>query len=92
MLKNILAATTLLLTAGCVSSTQTSAPNFTDSEQATVLMTVGEGWLINSGQAYAVLSGSGANTTLRSMTSRSGGGLGTLIVLTVDDGLMNTML
>ena len=73
MFKNIIAASTMLLTAGCVSSTQTPATSFTDTEQATVLMTVGEGWLINSGQAYVVLSGHEQSTTLRSMTSRSGG-------------------
>ncbi|WP_306113115.1 MULTISPECIES: hypothetical protein [unclassified Roseovarius] len=76
MFKNVLIVPLIAALAGCVSSTADQAaktPSFADEESATVLMTVGEGWAFQSGQAFAVLSGAGESYTLRSMTDRRGG-------------------
>lgn len=66
----------MLLLSACVSPTSevsVQKTNLSDPKQAIVLLTVGEGWAFNSGQAYTVLSGSKGTHTLQTMTDRRGG-------------------
>lgn len=69
----VLTMLTAFLT-GCV-STMSSGKLSDDPKKATILMTVGEGWAFQSGQAHVVLKNeqSGALTRLFSNTDQNGG-------------------
>lgn len=73
MQKKIWLLAAALFTGACSASSVTEKPDFSDQSKATLLMTVGEGWAFNSGQAYAVLSSDTDAIRLRSMTDASGG-------------------
>lgn len=76
MLKKAVLLLLAMSLAGCVSSTSDPAPKapaFSSDETATVLVTIGEGWAFQSGQAFAILTGNGQSTSLKSMTDRRGG-------------------
>ncbi|MDW3117762.1 hypothetical protein [Roseovarius pacificus] len=75
MRKNTIALTVIAtLLTGCVSTSPSSGPS-DDPQKATVLMTVGEGWAFQSGQAYVILKNenTGRSTKLLSETDRRGG-------------------
>ncbi|PTM96618.1 hypothetical protein C8N32_1492 [Rhodovulum imhoffii] len=70
---SVAVATTLLT--GCMSNVPSASGPSNDPQKATLLMTVGEGWGLQSGQAYVVLKNenTGRFTKLLSETDSRGG-------------------